>query len=150
MTKQYFDFQKPNSDFQECERICMTRFRLEEVKKKNFRLQKNLEIFKQDMNFLLKKLSLVFALNLYIDRIGEFELVEGVYFVEKEELIDVWTLIKENNLDVEEKIAEAQCELMRIHKELDFDFMVFPLFGEDVKNILPVHSIQVYPKKELR
>ena len=101
------------------------------------------------MNFLIKKLSLVFALNLYIDRIREIELVEAVYIVEKEELFDIWTLITENNLDIEEKIAEAQCELMRIHRELDFDFMVFPRYEKDFQNFLPDNSIQRYPTNQL-
>lgn len=124
----------------------MKRFRLEKEREKNLRLEKNLEKFKQDMNSLLKNLSLVFALALYVDRIRDLPIIESVHIIEKEDLVDVWTIIQESNLDLEEKIAEAQCELMRIHKELDFDFMVFPRFGQEIENILPQNSRKIYPK----
>ena len=136
-------------DFLGCERLCRIRFELEEERRKNYSLTKDVEKYKQDAFSLFKQLSVVFALNLYVDRMREFPLVESVYIVKKEDIIDIWTVIQENNLKLEEKIADAQCELMRIHQELDLDFMVIPRFEKETKKLLPSGSIQVYPKNEL-
>jgi hypothetical protein len=140
----------PKVNLSECDRVCMTKFKLEEEKIKNYSLKQNLEKYKQDMRFLLKRLSFIFAINLYIDRIRDLPLVESVYVIEKEEMIDIWTFIEEGNLNVEEKIAEAQCELMRVHRELDFDFMVIPRSGREQERLLPSESKQIYPEDELR
>lgn len=134
----------------ECEKLCMTKIRLEQEQMKNFFLAKNLEKFKQDASSLLRQLSLVFAISLYLDRIRDFPSVNSVYVIEREDIIDIWTFIEEGDLDLEEKIAEAQCELMRIHRELDFDFMVVPRFGRETSQLLPPNSKQIYPENELR
>lgn len=134
----------------ECERICMVKFELEKEKIKNYFLMQDLEKYKQDTSALLKQLSLVFAINLYVDRIRDLPSVESVYLIEKEDVIDIWTVIQEGNLDLEEDIAEAQCELMRIHRELDFDFMVIPRFGRQIEKLLPSDSKQIFPENELR
>ena len=150
MTKQYFDFQKSEKDLQSCERVCLTRFRLESEIQKNYVLQKNLDAFKQDMKSVIKNLSLVFAMSLYADRMNEIDLVEAVYLIEKEDLFDIWTFTKEFDLIAEERIAEAQCELMRIHKDIDFDFMVYPLYEKNICDVLPPNSTQIYPQNGLR
>ncbi|MGD9130087.1 MAG: hypothetical protein PVH73_00755 [Candidatus Bathyarchaeota archaeon] len=150
MSEQHYDFIKSVGDYQGCDRVCLTHLKLQEEKKKNYILKKNLEVYQQDMKNLIKKMGLVFALNLYIDRINELDLVEAVYYIEKEELVDIWTFIRENDLNVEERIAEAQCELMRIHNELDLDFMVYPLYEQNLQNVLPNNSIKVFPENELR
>ena len=134
----------------ECERTCMVKFELKKEKIKNYFLIQDLEKYKQDMSSLFKQLSLVFAINLYVDRICDLPSVESVYVVEKEDVVDIWTVIDEGDLDLEEKIAEAQCELMRIRRELDFDFMVIPRFGREIEELLPSDSRQVYPENELR
>jgi hypothetical protein len=132
-----------------CERLCRTKFELYEEKAKNYLLMKDVEKYKQDTLSLFKQLSLVFALNLYIDRMKDLPLVESIYIVKKENISDIWTIIRENNLKEEKKIADAQCELMRIHQELDFDFMVIPRFERETKDLLPAGSKQVYPTNEL-
>jgi hypothetical protein len=75
-------------------------------------------------------------------------LVESVYIIKKEDLSDIWTIIRESNLKEEEKIANAQCELMRIHQELDFDFMVMPKNDRETADLLPDGRIQIYPINE--
>jgi hypothetical protein len=137
------------NDFSGCERLCRTRFELYEQKAKNCLLMKDVEKYKQDTLSLFKQLSVVFALNLYIDRTRDIPLVESIYIVKKEDILDIWTLIRESNLKEEEKIADAQCELMRIHQELDFDFMVIPRSERETKDLLPDGSIQIYPMNEL-
>ncbi len=132
-----------------CERLCRAKFELYEEKAKNYLLMKDVEKYKQDTLSLFKQLSLVFALNLYIDRMKDLPLVESIYIVKKEDISDIWTIIRESNLKEEEKIADAQCELMRIHQELDFDFMVIPRFERETKDLLPDGSKQVYPTNEL-
>lgn len=139
----------PRPTGRECERVCMIKFELEKEKAKNYFLMNNLEKYKQDMNSLLKQLSFLFAIKLYVDRIHELPIVESVHVVEKEDITDIWTVIREGNLDLEERIAEAQCELMRIHRELDFDFMVIPRFDREVEELLPSDSKQVYPENKL-
>jgi hypothetical protein len=131
-----------------CEKLCRTKFELFEEKAKNYQLMKDVEKYKQDTASLFRQLSLVFALNLYIDRMKDIPLVEAIFLVKRESLSDIWTIIRESNLEQEEKIADAQCELMRIHQELDFDFMVIPKNGKKMDDLLPDDRVQIYPTNE--
>jgi len=124
-------------------------YELEKERKITYTLKKDLEKYKQDTSSLFKQISLIFATNLYVDRIKVFPVVNSVYLVQNDDIMDIWTFIEETDLNIEEKIAEAQCELMRIHRELDFDFMVIPRFGKNVNEYLPTDRTQIYPENKL-
>lgn len=88
------------------------------------------------------------AFNLFIERISQILDVEEVYVFMAEDAIDIWTITKKRNFDAEEKIIEAECEIMRIFRDIDFDFMILPREGRNLKEILPSNGKRIYPSSE--
>jgi len=59
---------------------------------------------------------------------------------------DIWTVITDFDEETEEKLAQAEVELVRDNPDLRFDFMVIPRRGRDLSQLLP-HGKVLYSKK---
>lgn len=124
---------------------CDVRFQLEDERGKRVILESRVEEYKNDFAKVLRQVVESFALKHYVDRLEEIPELEAVYLIKKEDILDIWTIITESNLEVEEKIANVQCELLRIYENLDFDFMIFPRFGANIVELLPNDAIKIFP-----
>lgn len=126
---------------------CGLRLELEEERGRRVELEKNIEQYRNDFYKILHNVTETLALRHYADRLSSICEVEAIYWVRKEEALDIWTILSEGNLQIEEKIAGVQCELMRIYGDLEFDFMVVPRFETEVDEILPRNAIKVFPSE---
>ena len=73
--------------------------------------------------------------------------VERVLSIEKDkDEFDVWTVISDFDEETEEKVAEAEVELVKNNPDLRFDFMVIPKRGRNLDQLLPRGNV-LYSKK---
>lgn len=124
---------------------CDLRFELEKEKGKRIVLASRIEEYKNDFAQVLRRIAETLALKHYVDRLLDFSGLEAVFFIKREEILDIWTIISESNLNIEERIAKVQCELMRIYENLDFDFMVLPRGEIDIEKLLPKDATRIFP-----
>lgn len=124
---------------------CDLRCQLEDERGKRVILESRVEEYKNDFANVLRQVVESFALRHYVDRLEEIPEVESIYLIRKEDILDIWTIITESNLEVEEKIANVQCEILRIYENLDFDFMIFPRFGSNIDEFLPNNAKKIFP-----
>jgi hypothetical protein len=122
---------------------CELRCSLDEERGKRIFLESQIEQYKNDFQEVLRKVGETFALRHYVERASEIRGVDAVYLIRREAILDLWTVISENNLDVEEQIAKIQGELMRIYTSLDFDFMVIPANIIKIENLLPKEAMKL-------
>ncbi len=59
---------------------------------------------------------------------------------------DIWTVITDFDEETEERLAQAEVELVRNNPDLKFDFMVIPRRGRDLAHLLPQGEV-LYSKK---
>lgn len=124
---------------------CDLRCRLEDERGKRIVLETRVEQYKNDFALVLQQIVESFALKHYVERLAGIPELEFIYLIRKEDILDVWTIISESNLEVEEKIANVQCELLRIYENLDFDFMIFPRFESNIDEFLPNDAEKIFP-----
>jgi len=62
---------------------------------------------------------------------------------------DIWTIIRDFDEETEQKIAEAEVELVKNNPDLRFDFMIIPRRGRDLAKVIPKGSNVLYSKKQV-
>lgn len=87
------------------------------------------------------------VLNIYTEKISKIEEVEAVYVFSRDKVIDIWTIIKDDDFDVKRKIVEVQGEIVDLFQEvLLFDFLI--LSKEDIESdqSLLENCMEIYRK----
>jgi hypothetical protein len=77
------------------------------------------------------------ALQDFADRVSIHEGIEGVYVLSSEDRYDVWTIIEEFDEDTEDRLAEAELDLMTRFPDFRFDFMLIPRRGRELSDLIP-------------
>ncbi|WP_287588255.1 hypothetical protein [Candidatus Borrarchaeum sp.] len=86
------------------------------------------------------------VLNIYSEKISKIKEVEAVYIFLRDNVIDIWTIIKEDDFDVKRKIAEVQGEIVDVFQEVLFDFLILSKEDIEADQSLLEDSIEIYQK----
>lgn len=73
----------------------------------------------------------------------ELEILNAYFFV-RDDVINVWVIIKNENLDVERMTAEVLGKMFSIFEDIKFDFMIIPIQGLKKEDILPLDSKKIF------
>lgn len=73
----------------------------------------------------------------------EPEILNAYYFV-RDDVINIWAIIKKENLDIEGKVAEALGKMFSIFQNLKFDFMIIPIQHLKLNDFLPSDSKRIF------
>nr|MDO8081864.1 hypothetical protein [Candidatus Freyarchaeota archaeon] len=85
------------------------------------------------------------ALNFFTELVSNIPEVEEVYVTTHNEILDIWTVISNNERSTERKVFEAEGKLLETFPDLRFDFLVIPKYPELYQN-LPSGSERIYNK----
>ena len=85
------------------------------------------------------------VLNLLRERIHHVKEVTDIYYFVTNEVINIWTAIREENFEVEMEIEEILCELTSTFRNLRFDYMVIPKYDMALEEFLPQGIKKAYP-----
>ena len=83
--------------------------------------------------------------NAYNEKISKIEEVESVYaFLRDDKIMDIWTIIRAYDFDVEQKIAEVDAKIVGMFKGISFDFLTLSKADIEDNPSLVEHAKQIY------
>ena len=74
--------------------------------------------------------------------------VLGVWKFHHDDLIDFWAVVEGDLYQAERTIATAATTLLKSFPSVNFDFMVVPLAGRTLEEIIPPEGIAIYKRCE--
>ncbi|MHA1363954.1 MAG: hypothetical protein ACTSP1_15675 [Candidatus Freyarchaeota archaeon] len=131
--------------FDERELFVLLEEELKIIERENEKLKNTINTLLAGLSELLEPRNI--ALNFFTELVSEIPEVEEVYVTIRNETLDIWTVISNNERNTEWKVFEAEGILLETFPELRFDFLVIPKFPELHKN-LPAGSRKIYSKQE--
>ena len=87
------------------------------------------------------------AINFFREKLANIPQVTQAHCFVTDQVINLWTIIEEEDFEAEMQIADSLVELMRIFKNLRFDFMIIPKYDMAIEQIVPEDSRIIYSKK---
>lgn len=87
------------------------------------------------------------AINFFRERLANIPQVTQAHCFVTDQVINLWTIIEKEDFEAEMQIADSLVELMRIFKNLRFDFMIIPKYDMAIEQIVPEDSQIVYSKE---
>lgn len=86
------------------------------------------------------------ALNLLRERLFPIPEVTGLHYFVSDGVINLWIVTREENFEIEMRIADSLVELFSIFRTLRFDFVIIPRYDLSLEEILPSESVRLFSK----
>jgi len=87
------------------------------------------------------------AINFFREKLANIPQVTQSHYFVTGQVINLWTIIEEEDFEAEMQIADSLVELMRVFRNLRFDFMIIPKYDMTIEQIVPEDSQIIYSKK---
>ena len=86
------------------------------------------------------------AINFFREKLANIPQVTQAHYFVTDQVINLWIITGEEDFEAELQIADSLVELMRIFKNLRFDFMIIPNYDMAIEQIVPEDSQIIYPR----
>ena len=121
------------------------------LEEKNRELREQNSIYKHAMDSLLGVIKELLnpnypALNFFREKLMNTSQVTQAYYFVTDQVINLWIITEEEDFDAEMQIADSLVELMRIFRNLKFDFMIIPKYDIPIEQIVPENSQIMYSR----
>lgn len=121
------------------------------VEEKNRELREQNSIYKHAVDSLLGLIKELLnpnypAINFFKEKLMNISQVTQANYFVTDQGINLWVITEEEDFDAEMQIADSLVELMRIFRNLKFDFMIIPRYDIPIEQIVPKNSQIMYSR----
>jgi hypothetical protein len=100
------------------------------------------------MNLEHEVLETVEAERAFLEFVGQNPDVIGVWKFYRDDRLDLWAVVEGDLYQVERVVATAATSLLRSFPDINFDFMVVPLAGRRLDEIISPEGVLIYRRGE--